>query len=90
VPNNSKHPTFWKRHAYRLPHPWRWYAGCHGTLRACHWFPRWRDAIVCAIRGHVWDYVVVEGESVMCSRCAAGPVYADDDWAGAWPAEVTS
>lgn len=72
-------PTFWKRHADRLPQPWRSYAHCHGNLRGCHWHPRWRDAIACRLLHHDWYEVWDDGSGVMCNRCGAGPVYREDE-----------
>ena len=71
--------TFWKRNARRLPRPWRHYAACHGTLRGCHWFPRWRDAAMCRIRGHRWREIYDDGTAAMCERCAVGPISRDRD-----------
>lgn len=70
--------TFWKRHAHRLPRPWRYYASCHGDLRYCYWHPRLRDAAVCRLRGHRWYEVWRDKPDVMCERCAIGPFDPDD------------
>lgn len=63
-----------RKHKRWLPKPWRNYVACHGDLRGCHYHPRWRDAIVCRLRGHDWYPVWDDMPDVMCRRCAIGPL----------------